>query len=304
MNTPNFFGVGQTRGGTTFLYSLLKAHPNVFLSDMKEARFFNHHLDDPKRSEKIRGNRPVTMEDYLAIFEPATSEHKAIGDISPQYLESPCAHQQIKEFRPDAKIICTLRHPADRMYSLYTMGEGPAEMPFIENFRANENEWLVESAYSYRNLRKYFDTFDKENILLIEFKALTQNTLQEKRRVAKFLGVDPNKFPEKSESHENASGVSRYKSLDIAFRRLRKLAWLRDAIPADFEKGLRSAWRSTLKSPAKLSAADRFEVMTFFREDTLKLQELVDIDLSSWLPENSTAPENNEKLQQTESLPA
>lgn len=286
MHKPNFFGIGQTRGGTTFLYSLLKPHPEVFLSDLKESRFFNHQIDDPQRKEKIHGDRPVTLADYQALFEPVNGQHKAIGDISPQYLESLYAHDQIKAYNADAKIICTLRHPSDRMYSLYTMGAQAIKEPFIDHFRSQKDEWLVESAYSYRNLKKYFDNFPREHILLVRFEDLVGNTEQEKQRLAAFLQIDPSHFPDQTQTHKNASGVSKYKSLDTLFRRFRKAAWLRDLIPSGVESRLRGMWQSTLERPAALGESDRLEVMDFFREDTLKLEQLAGIELPKWLPEN------------------
>ena len=37
---PNFLLVGTTKSGTTSLYHYLKQHPEVYMSEMKEPRFF------------------------------------------------------------------------------------------------------------------------------------------------------------------------------------------------------------------------------------------------------------------------
>ena len=39
---PNFFVIGAPRSGTTSLYEYLDAHPDVFMSTVKEPDFFIH----------------------------------------------------------------------------------------------------------------------------------------------------------------------------------------------------------------------------------------------------------------------
>ena len=39
---PNFFILGATKAGTTTLHEYLSAHPDIFLSEVKEPQFFCH----------------------------------------------------------------------------------------------------------------------------------------------------------------------------------------------------------------------------------------------------------------------
>ena len=45
---PNFFIAGAGRSGTTRLHTVLKQHPDIYLSDIKEPAYFsfNYHLGE------------------------------------------------------------------------------------------------------------------------------------------------------------------------------------------------------------------------------------------------------------------
>lgn len=89
----------------------LGAHPNIFMSDPKEPCFF---------SDDFPGQRYVaSMEEYMELFQPASSEHLAAGEGSVWYLYSRNAIQNIHRFNSNAKIIAMLRNPVDLVYSLY-----------------------------------------------------------------------------------------------------------------------------------------------------------------------------------------
>jgi len=66
---PGAFIIGQPKSGTTALYEMLKQHPQIFMPDRKEPRFFVEemlHRDAPRP-----GGTPKTMEEYLTWFEDA-----------------------------------------------------------------------------------------------------------------------------------------------------------------------------------------------------------------------------------------
>ena len=41
MSFPNFIGIGAPRAGTTWLYSILKTHPDIWLPPLKELHYFD-----------------------------------------------------------------------------------------------------------------------------------------------------------------------------------------------------------------------------------------------------------------------
>jgi hypothetical protein len=113
---PTFLGIGSMRCGSTWLYEVLKRHPDIRMSDCKEVDFFflpqmlQHGLNW-----------------YKAHFKPNNgSEPKPVrGEISPRYARLKAWQvNRIAELLPDLRIILTLRHPIERVWSqtLYDFG--------------------------------------------------------------------------------------------------------------------------------------------------------------------------------------
>jgi Sulfotransferase domain len=113
MRKPNCFIVGAPRCGTTALYSYLKTHPHICMSDFKEPNYFSDDL-----SSQLR--RCTTEESYLANFSGLTERHTVIGEATVFYLYSKMAIPNIKKFNPDAKLIAMFRDPAEMLYSAHS----------------------------------------------------------------------------------------------------------------------------------------------------------------------------------------
>ena len=65
------------------------------------------------------GPRCGRFQDYAALFAGATE--RAVGEASPNYLNSSPAMHKIRETLPQARLIAALRDPAERAFSVYQM---------------------------------------------------------------------------------------------------------------------------------------------------------------------------------------
>jgi hypothetical protein len=97
------------RCGSTWLYEVLKCHPDIRLSDCKELDFFfmRHMLEHD-------------LDWYEAHFEPEDGgEPRPVrGEISPLYARLKAWQvNRIAYLLPDLRIILTLRHPIERVWS-------------------------------------------------------------------------------------------------------------------------------------------------------------------------------------------
>src|SRR6478672_11311515 len=113
---PTFLGIGSMRCGSTWLYEVLKLHPDIRMSDCKEMDFFfmlqmlQHDLrwyERHFRPNSGGGPKPIR------------------GEISPRYARLKAWQvNRIAELLPDLRIILTLRHPIERVWSqtLYEFG--------------------------------------------------------------------------------------------------------------------------------------------------------------------------------------
>jgi hypothetical protein len=115
-HAPTFVGIGSMRCGSTWLYQVLKCHPDVQMSRCKEMDFFflpqmlEHDLDW-----------------YQGHFDTEKgAEPKPVrGEISPRYARLKAWQvNRIAELLPDLRIILTVRHPIERVWSqtLYDFG--------------------------------------------------------------------------------------------------------------------------------------------------------------------------------------
>ncbi len=113
---PTFLGIGSMRCGSTWLYEVLKLHPDIRMSDCKEMDFF--FMPQMLEHDLIW---------YQAHFKPDNgSQPKPIrGEISPRYARLKSWQvNRIADLLPDLRIILTLRHPIERVWSqtLYDFG--------------------------------------------------------------------------------------------------------------------------------------------------------------------------------------
>jgi hypothetical protein len=203
---PDFFIVGQPKSGTTALYEVLKEHPQIFLPDRKEPRFFVSEMLE--RDTPRPGGTPKTLAEYMSWFEDARVD-QLVGEASPWYLWSPTAAARIAATCPDARIIAILREPASLVRSLH--------MEFLQLYVEVETDlrravalederrhgrgvpprtyWprmlqYAEHARLVEQLRRFEQVFSPERMLVLiydDFRADNEATIE---RILRFLGVE------------------------------------------------------------------------------------------------------------------
>jgi hypothetical protein len=169
---PNLFIVGTGRAGTTSLYNYLKQHPEVFMSPIKEPQYFLrkdiYEFHDGIDIEKIISD----FGEYVSLFKGG--EHKKIrGEASALYLYSKSATHEIYELIPDAKIIISLRNPIERALSYFRMNIGQGIIvakSFCEAIR--KRPFYLWSSLYYEHVKRYLETFPKQNIKIIIYDDL------------------------------------------------------------------------------------------------------------------------------------
>ncbi len=120
MTLPDFFVIGAPKAGTTALHAALDLHPQLYLSPIKEPKFFL--CDGPPPREGGPGDAHSYREwvwrrdDYERLFD-AAPPGTLCGESTPLYLADFEAHRRIHEAVPQAKLIAILRDPVDRAYS-------------------------------------------------------------------------------------------------------------------------------------------------------------------------------------------
>jgi hypothetical protein len=303
MILPNFMIIGAGKSGTTSVYQYLKQHPAIYVSPIKETNFFA--IDDFKAS--VSGPWPPeadrfpirTLEQYGALFGYVTNE-TAIGEASIRYLGSPRAPGRIKDTLPDVKLIAILRDPVERAYSSYFHQVRDAvETRSLRQAIDDEIKGTVDGSttltyaqrrymrlgFYHQHLSRYFELFDRRRISVFLFEDLKEEPDKLLREMFDFLEVDPSFKPDVSVRY-NVSGspkneilfnLTKKRPLTTAVKRWLP-GWVRDPIAGRFEK-LRGG--QLTKPPIDPSL--RGLLIEEYRQDLLRLQDLIGRDLSHWL---------------------
>ena len=290
MTLPNFLIIGAPKSGTTSLYYYLKQHPDVFMSSVKEPKFFA--IEGREADFRSRGGykpppgEKTTLEEYEALFDGVRGE-KAIGEASSLYLRNPEAPARIKRYVPAAKLVAVLRDPVERTYSAYLMR--------VRNEReegdfARALKKSVQAGFYHAQLSRYYELFDREQIRVYLYEDLKEDPAGMVQDVFRFLGVDDSFVPDVSLRH-NAGGVRRsgvlHRAVHSAIMRPNPIRQaLKPLLPERLRQRLYEGVRDrVLREAPSLPVEQRAELVELYREDILKLERLIGRDLSGWLDE-------------------
>ncbi|HAG84046.1 MAG TPA: sulfotransferase [Cyanobacteria bacterium UBA12227] len=293
MKLPNFIIIGVQKAGTTSIYSYLKEHPQIYMSPVKETNFLEK---DWSRIEGGKKPRIDTFEKYCQLFEGVQDEI-AIGEASPNYLfHYESSTEQILRYVPQAKLIAILRDPVERAYSDYLMhirdviGNGK-HTSFSEQikFKANKS-FIILKGFYYSHLSYFYEKFDREQIKVYLYEDLCKNPSGFMQEMYGFIGVDDEFEPDVARKAQVAE-VPKVNFINTLLRKQNPLrtavaSGLRDIVPLETRQAIRSkllAMNSQDKKAAPLSREDRQQLIEVYREDILKLQDLIQRDLSAWL---------------------
>lgn len=156
-NGPNFIGIGMERAGTSWLFTQIAFHPDIWVPPLKELHYFD--VIDPKAfylKHRYRYHFPSRLKQKLApflntenrpefhknsyltyllwdflfftgkmdkswysrLFGSTFTNGRTSGEITPAYSNlTPQTIQKILQINPDMKFILITRAPAERIWS-------------------------------------------------------------------------------------------------------------------------------------------------------------------------------------------
>ena len=291
---PNFFIVGTAKAGTTTLYAYLKDTKGIYMSPVKEPRYFHSFKQDPSG----RGIRITDEAKYLKLFSKVKDE-KAIGEATPSYLRDPKTPELIHEKVPNAKIIIILRDPVQRAFSHHLMRKtnGQETRTFhqvIEDYmKIYKHDGITFDRVIYPGLyisqvKKYVDVFGSQNIKILIFEEFVKDTFNQVKEVLNFLGVD-SEPPSNIDKVYNPYGEPRGKISEIMLSN--KLIWkiAVKLVPQNFRWGLRKKVFLKDKEKPKLPDKEGILLQKFYKEDVNNLEKLLCRKLPwKWFNESQT----------------
>ena len=198
---PNLFIVGAPKCGTTFLYTYLKKHPDIYFPNFKEPHFFGSDLI------RKNGAYDLSQKDYNDLF---STNKKIIGEASTFYIFSKKSAQEIYNHNPKAKIIIMIRNLVDLVHSLHAqfifsgdeIVEDFSKALDLEKSRLNgknipKQTTIVNKLYYTtnilsipNNIESYINLFGIENIRFIHLDEIKNNPRKVYKDTLDFLNVD------------------------------------------------------------------------------------------------------------------
>jgi hypothetical protein len=204
---PHFVIAGAPKAGTTALHAALATHPELYLSPVKEPKYYLTGGRPPPRS-RHRGPGDAhsarewvwRREDYLALFD-AAPPGTVWGESTPFYLYDREAHARLAADAPDLKVIAVVRDPVDRAYSNWAHLRADGLEPVADFATAVRlEEQRIDDGWApfwhYRGLGRYggqlrdlYQHVRRENVLLLRYRQLVDQPRDTLDRVSEFLGV-------------------------------------------------------------------------------------------------------------------
>lgn len=298
MIKPNFFIVGYPKTGTFPLTKNLEHHPRCFMARELQPCYFSKDLANNRKN--------YSWEEYIALYEGATKEHIAIGELSTQYIQSDVALNEIFQFNENARIIVIVRNPVDLVNSLhlYRINLGNETVKDFEKVwklqetRKNGKNLPVKgwspALWDYKKLlsvgdhmEKLMSIFPSDQFKCIVYDDLEKDMKKTYQEVLEFLGLP---LDNKEDLHQ----LSEYKKIK-APKMIKRLRSLRRAIEPMVRQGKKILGvqrfgimdslvkRNTLSESEKpLSPKMRALLVEEFRDQVDKLSGIIGRDLSHW----------------------
>lgn len=306
MTMPNFLIIGTQKAGTTSLYHYLNQHPEVYMSPVKEPNFFA--IEGEKLNfrgsfgeDNLNSTPFANFKAYKSLFKGVENE-RAIGEASTLYLYSPKAPERIKYYIPDVKLIAILRNPVDRAFSnfLYNVRDGREPIQdFAQALQEEQkrilNNWGYIWHYRQRGfycaqLKRYYDMFGRDQIKIILYEDLNNNLANVLVDIFKFIEVDFEFKPDITKKY-NISNIDQ-NVIEVALRAflirpnlIKSL--IKPLVPTILRRrivmNILNGPHGKESNKPQLSIELRKQLIKFYHEDILKLQDLIQRDLSSWL---------------------
>lgn len=272
---PDFIVLGAAKAGTSSIYRYLDQHPDVFVPAPKELKFFT-------------GSGEHDVSEYARYFAPNT-EKKITVEVSSDYLYSgESTPYTIKKIIPDVGLIAILRDPVERGFSDFCMDvrRGKQQKDYRKALRGRSRFRYRNQGLYHKQLSRYIEVFGRNRIGIFFYDDLKRDTPGFMREFYRYIGVTEDVTPH---GHFNKGSFSRSENVQALLERPNPVrravkALLSPFLNTEKRQRLRSRLLALNKKPKpRMDPELRNELVKFYRDDILKLQELTGRDLSEWL---------------------
>ena len=280
MTLPDFLGIGAMRSGTSWLDSVLRTHPDIYMPNrVKEIHFFDSNYD-----------RGISW--YKGFFPCPGHGYTAVGEITPRYLfhGSRVSEHIAHTLGVQTKLLVILRNPVDRAYSHYKsmleQGRIPKDATF--NDVLNSHPDVFKRGLYAEQIQKYMEYFPREQFLFFVFELAVEDINNTAGALSDFLAIDKEGFVigEKQQCRVGASskpsGYNLYAAAKRTSRTCRKHGF-HSVINVAKKTGLKKFLKSNSTFPP-LDTATRKRLFDRYAYDIERTERLTNLKLNLWTP--------------------
>jgi len=276
---PTFIGIGAQKSASSWLYEMLRGHPEVAVSDTKELNFFSYCFENGFRW-------------YEGQFVARPGVVQA-GEVSPSYLHEPGVVARAKSYAPDLRVLVSLRDPVERALSQHRhmVREGlisPDDLSF--ETALDTNPTYVEQGLYAGHLSRWVAAFGRDRLHAVLMEDIKHDSAAVVRRLYEFLEITPTFVPGEIDEPRNKSYVIRNPAVHTAVTTARLAlthvagdrAWksLGNMGLRRLYHGFNRAESSAVIPTPRPETLERLRQR--FRPDVEALEELLDRDLGAW----------------------
>jgi len=160
--------IGPQKAANGWIDKYLRTRDDVCVTQgVRETYFFDSHY-----------HRGIKW--YAKHFRDGKGTQRVI-EVAPTYFHSRKAPERIRRDLGLIPLVCTLRHPAERAFSLYLhlrrcgLARGTFRDAVAQVSRNPASAPVLESSRYASNLKRWIDVFGKERILVLFLDALSQD---------------------------------------------------------------------------------------------------------------------------------
>jgi Sulfotransferase family len=297
---PDFLVAGVPKAGTTALHTALSRHHGLYLSPIKEPKFFLTDGPPPTRGgpgDALTYREHVWQRDrYEALFERAAPGVPR-GESTPLYLYDPAAMRRIHALIPGVRLVVVIRDPVERAHSNWTHLWSAGLEP-VGDFMAAcaEEERRIAAGWApfwhYTRLGRYgeqleraFSLFGRDQVLVLRYRLLIDDPVAALDRICAFLGVETGVLTEIPRENVTAhpERTLTHRAASLGMRASHAVGRLLPGPASVATRGLERFLQRGARERRPLSQEQRQALLPRFAADIRRLEALLDEDFGDWL---------------------
>jgi hypothetical protein len=269
----DFVAVGPQRTGTTWLYEVLQQHSALYLPEaVKETMFFDRHY-----------GRGV---DWYASYFEGSREGQLCGEIAPTYFDDPDVPQRIYQLAPNCDIIISLRHPAERAFSLFIHHLRKGRVPRDFWLAIEQKPKVVNAGRYAAHIPRWQSTFGQDQVHILFLEDIRSDPQVVINDVCDWLDVESFSQPDRANEKVNAASMPKSRWFARGASSLTTLlhsCGLHRVVEVGKKFGLRElVYTGGEEDMPELSAEDRKQLIQIYEEDIAFVEKRTGRDLSAW----------------------